>query len=151
MSEDEKEFSLREGAESGAAAGSDRIEGRNAVIEAFRAGRPVDKLFVQKGLEDGPIRTIVREAKKQDTIVNFVSRERLDEMSETKKHQGVIAQVSAYSYASVDDILKKAEEKNEDPFIILLDGIEDPHNLGAIIRTACLAGAHGVITTKHRD
>lgn len=150
MSEDEKEFSLREGAESGAAAGSDRIEGRNAVIEAFRAGRPVDKLFVQKGLEDGPIRTIVREAKKQDTIVDFVSRERLDEMSETKKHQGVIAQVSAYSYASVDDILKKAEEKNEDPFIILLDGIEDPHNLGAIIRTACLAGAHGVITTKHR-
>ena len=150
MSEDEKEFSLREGAESGAAAGSDRIEGRNAVIEAFRAGRPVDKLFVQKGLEDGPIRAIVREAEQRAASGTFVSRERLDEMSETKKHQGVIAQVSAYSYASVDDILKKAEEKNEDPFIILLDGIEDPHNLGAIIRTACLAGAHGVITTKHR-
>ena len=150
MSEDEKEFSLREGAESGAAAGSDRIEGRNAVIEAFRAGRPVDKLFVQKGLEDGPIRTIVREAKKQDTIVNFVSRERLDEMSETKKHQGVIAVLAAYHYAEMEDLFARAAERGEDPFFILLDGIEDPHNLGAILRTANVCGAHGVIIPKDR-
>lgn len=128
----------------------DRIEGRNAVLEAYRSGRTVDKLFVQERLEDGPVRSILREAKKSGTIVSFVKKERLDEMSETGHHQGVIAQVSAYSYATVEEILKKAEEKGEAPFLILLDGIEDPHNLGAIIRTACLAGAHGVIVTKHR-
>ncbi|MDO4619642.1 MAG: 23S rRNA (guanosine(2251)-2'-O)-methyltransferase RlmB [Lachnospiraceae bacterium] len=127
----------------------DRIEGRNAVLEAYRSGRTVDKLFVQEHLGDGPVRTILREAKKQNTIVSFLTKEKLDEMSETGHHQGVIAQVSAYEYASVDDILKKAEDKGEAPFVILLDGIEDPHNLGAIIRTACLAGAHGVIITKH--
>ncbi|MCR5293805.1 MAG: 23S rRNA (guanosine(2251)-2'-O)-methyltransferase RlmB [Lachnospiraceae bacterium] len=127
-----------------------RVEGRNPVIEAFRSGRTVEKLYVQEGVKDGPIETILRNAKKADTIVSFVSKERLDEMSETGRHQGVIARVSAYEYASVDDILKKAEEAGEAPFIILLDGIEDPHNLGAIIRTACLAGAHGVIIRKHR-
>ncbi len=128
----------------------DRIEGRNAVLEAFRSGHPVDKLFVQDRLNDGPIRTIVREAKKHDTILSFVTKERLDEMSETGHHQGVIAQVAAWEYVSVETILAKAEEKKEPPFIILLDGVEDPHNLGAIIRTACLAGAHGVIIPKHR-
>lgn len=128
----------------------DRIEGRNAVLEAFRSGRSVDKLFVVAGLKDGPIQTILREAKKSDTIVNFVSRERLDEICGDSHHQGVMAQVSAYAYASIDDMFAKAEEKGEDPFIIFLDGIEDPHNLGAIIRTACLAGAHGVVITKHR-
>ena len=128
----------------------DRIEGRNAVIEAFRSGRCVDKLFVLNGCQDGPIRTIVREAGKHDTILKFVSKERLDQMSETGTHQGVIAEVASYEYSTVDDILKKAEEKGEPPFIFLLDNIEDPHNLGAIIRTANLAGAHGVIIGKNR-
>ena len=121
------------------------IEGRNAVLEAFRAGKTIDKLFVQKGCQDGPINSIIREAKKQDTIVNYVTKERLEQMSETKKHQGVIASMAAYDYAEVEDILKLAEEKGEPPFIFLLDNIEDPHNLGAIIRTANLVGAHGVI------
>ena len=126
------------------------IEGRNPVLEAFRAGKTVDKLYVLDGCMDGPVRTIIREAKKQDTIINFVSKERLDQMSETGNHQGVIAAVASYQYSTVEDILKRAEEKGEDPFLILLDEIEDPHNLGAIIRTANLAGAHGVIITRHR-
>ena len=126
------------------------IEGRNAVIEAFRSGKPIDKLFVLDGCQDGPIRTIVREAKKHDTILKFVTKERLDQLSETKKHQGVIEYAAAYEYSEVEDIFALAEQKGEDPFIILLDNIEDPHNLGAIIRTANLAGAHGVIIPKHR-
>ena len=126
------------------------IEGRNAVLEAFRAGKTIDKLYVQDGVKDGPIQSIIREAKKQDTIVNFVSRERLNQMSEEGHHQGVIAHAAAYEYAEVEDILKAAEEKGEPPFIFLLDGIENPHNLGAIIRTANLAGAHGVIIPKRR-
>lgn len=126
------------------------IEGRNAVLEAFRAGRTIDKLFVLDGCQDGPVRTILREAKKQDTIVNFVPKERLDQISDTGKHQGVIAYAAAYSYAKVEDMLAMAREKGEAPFLFLLDGIEDPHNLGAIIRTANLAGAHGVIIPKRR-
>lgn len=126
------------------------IEGRNAVLEAFRSGRPVDKLFVQDGCKDGPVQTITREARKHDTVIQYVAKERLDQMSETGRHQGVIAYVAAYEYADVEDILKLAQEKGEPPFIFLLDGIEDPHNLGAIIRTANLAGAHGVIIPKHR-
>lgn len=126
------------------------IEGRNAVLEALRSGRTVDKLFVQDGCKDGPVMSIVREAKKQGTIINFVLRERLDAMSATGKHQGVIAQAAAYEYAQVEDMLQSAAEKGEAPFLFLLDGIEDPHNLGAIIRTANLAGAHGVIIPKHR-
>ena len=126
------------------------IEGRNAVLEAFRSGKTIDKLFVLDGCQDGPIKSITREARKHDAIINYVAKERLDQMSETGKHQGVIAQVASYSYATVEDILARAEEKGEPPFILLLDGIEDPHNLGAIIRTANLAGAHGVIVPKHR-
>ena len=126
------------------------IEGRNAVLEAFRAGKTIDKLYVQEGIKDGPVQSIIREAKKQDTIVNFVSRERLIQMSQEGRHQGVIAHAAAYEYAEVEDILKAAEEKGEPPFIFLLDGIEDPHNLGAIIRTANLAGANGVIIPKRR-
>ncbi|MEE3494169.1 MAG: 23S rRNA (guanosine(2251)-2'-O)-methyltransferase RlmB [Butyrivibrio sp.] len=127
------------------------IEGRNAVLEAFRAGKTIDRLFVLDGCKDGPVQTIMREAKKhKDTVVNFVKKERLDQLSETGKHQGVIAYAASYEYAEVDDILAKAAAKNEDPFVIILDGIEDPHNLGAIIRTANLAGAHGVIIPKHR-
>lgn len=127
-----------------------KIEGRNAVIEAMRAGKVVDKLYVLAGSHDGPIQTILREAKKHDTIVRFATKERLGQLSETGNHQGVIAVVSAYEYATVEDILAKAKEKEEPPFVILLDGIEDPHNLGAIIRTANQAGAHGVIITKNR-
>ncbi len=126
------------------------IEGRNAVLEAFRSGKTIDKLFVLDGCQDGPVRTIVREAKKYDTIINYVAKERLDQMSETGKHQGVIAYAAAYEYAEVDDILEAAKKKGEPPFIFLLDNIEDPHNLGAIIRTANLAGAHGVIIPKNR-
>lgn len=127
-----------------------RIEGRNAVLEAFRFGKTIDKLYVQDGCKDGPVQTILREAKKKDTIINYVSRERLDTMSETGKHQGVIAMAAAYAYAEVADILENARRKGEPPFVILLDNIEDPHNLGAIIRTANLAGAHGVIIPKRR-
>lgn len=126
------------------------IEGRNAVIEAYRAGKTIDRLFVLDGCQDGPIQTIKREAKKADTQIRFVTKERLDQMSETGKHQGVIAYAAAYEYAEVEDILALAREKNEDPFIIILDNIEDPHNLGAIIRTANQAGAHGVIIPKNR-
>ena len=126
------------------------VVGRNAVLEAYRSGKTIDKLFILDGCQDGPVRTIAREARKHDTIVKFVPKERLDSMSETGAHQGVIAQVAAYDYSTVEDILKKAEDKGEPPFIILLDNIEDPHNLGAIIRTANLAGAHGVIIPKRR-
>lgn len=127
-----------------------KIEGRNAVLEAFRYGKTIDKLFVLDGCKDGPVQTIVREARKYDTLIQFVAKERLDQLSETKKHQGVIAMAAAYTYATVDEIMEKAREKGEAPFIILLDNIEDPHNLGAIIRTANLAGAHGVIIPKRR-
>ncbi len=130
---------------------SGKIEGRNAVIEAYRSGRPVDKIFVQEELYDGPIQTILRAAKKAGTFVKFVPKSRLDEMSETGHHQGVIAQAAAFSYAEVDDILKKAEDAKEPPVIVFLDGIEDPHNLGAIIRTAECAGVHGVIVPKRRS
>ena len=126
------------------------IEGRNAVLEAFRAGKTIDKLFVLDGCQDGPVRTILREAKKTDCIVNFVKKERLDQMSETGKHQGVIAYAAAYEYGTVEEMLERAKEKNEQPFLILLDNIEDPHNLGSIIRTANQVGAHGVIIPKRR-
>ncbi len=129
---------------------SEQIEGRNAVLEAFRSGKCVDKLFILDGCQDGPVRTIAREARKTDTIINYVSKERLDQLSETHAHQGVIAQVAAYDYSTVDEILARAEKKGEAPFLIILDNVEDPHNLGAIIRTANLAGAHGVIIPKRR-
>lgn len=126
------------------------IEGRNAVIEAYRAGRPIDKLFILDGCQDGPILTIKREAKAKQTPVKFVTKERLDQLSETGKHQGVIAYAAAYEYVTVEEILDNARQKGEAPFLFLLDNIEDPHNLGAIIRTANLAGAHGVIVPKNR-
>ncbi len=126
------------------------IEGRNAVIEAFRSGKTIDKVYLQDGCHDGPLNTISREARKKDTIVQYVSKERLDQMSRTGKHQGVIAMAAAYEYAAVEDILQAAKDKGEPPFIIILDNIEDPHNLGAIIRTANLSGAHGIIIPKRR-
>lgn len=126
------------------------IEGRNAVMEALRSGKPVDKLYVLDGCQDGPVRSIVREARKHDTIIRFVEKDRLSHMSQTGKHQGVIAYTASYEYSEVEDMLALAKERGEDPFLILLDNIEDPHNLGAIIRTANLAGAHGVIVPKRR-
>ena len=126
------------------------IEGRNAVLEAFRSGRTIDRLYLLEGQKEGVIQTILREAKKGDTIIQYVSHERIEQLSQTGKHQGVIAKAAAYAYARVEDMLKLAEEKGEPPFLILLDGIEDPHNLGAIIRTANIAGAHGVIIPKRR-
>ena len=126
------------------------IEGRNAVLEAFRSGKTIDKLFVLDGCQDGPVKSIIREARKTDTIINYVDKERLDRLSNTGHHQGVVAQAAAYEYAEVDDILEAAAAKGEEPFIFILDEIEDPHNLGAIIRTANLAGAHGVIIPKRR-
>lgn len=131
-------------------AGEMIIEGRNAVIEALRAGKLIDRLLIQDGAQDGPIQTIKREARKRDVLVRFAAKERLDQLSGTGRHQGVIAYAAAYAYAEVEDILAAARAKNEPPFLILLDNIEDPHNLGAIIRTANLAGAHGVIIPKNR-
>lgn len=127
------------------------IEGRNAVLEALRSGTTVDKIFVLENNHDGPINTIIREAKKQDIIINFVSKERMNQISPCGHHQGVVANIAAYEYGEISDMLKDARTKGEDPFLILLDGIEDPHNLGAIIRTANLAGAHGVIIPKRRS
>ena len=127
-----------------------KIEGRNAVLEAFRSGKTIDKLFVLDGCQDGPVKSILREAKKTDTIINFVDKERLDRLANSGHHQGVVAQAAAYEYAEVEDILNAAKEKGEAPFIFILDEIEDPHNLGAIIRTANLCGAHGVIIPKRR-
>lgn len=127
-----------------------KIEGRNAVLEAFRSGKTIDKLYILDGCQDGPVKTIAREARKHETIINYVKKERLDQLSETGKHQGVIAVAASYEYATVEDILQRAREKGEPPFILLLDNIEDPHNLGAMIRTANLAGAHGVIIPKRR-
>mgnify|MGYP004498625601 FL=1 len=127
-----------------------RLEGRHSVMEAFRAGQLIERLFVLKGCQDGPVLSILREAKKAGVMVDFVPKERLDHMSETGKHQGVIANLSAFRYSTVEDMFALAEKRGEDPFFFLLDGIEDPHNLGAIIRTANLAGAHGVIIPKRR-
>ena len=126
------------------------IEGRNAIIEAFRAGRSVDKLFIQEHIKEGSMNTLIREAKKTKTLIKYVPKERLDQISETGHHQGAVAFVAAYNYAEIDDLFAKSEEKGESPFFIILDEIEDPHNLGAIIRTANLAGAHGVIVPKNR-
>ena len=126
------------------------IEGRNAVIEAIRSGRSIDKLFILDGCQDGPVATIRKEAKKAGIVMKFVNRERLDQISQTGAHQGVIAYAAAYHYSEMDDIFALADERGEAPFVFILDGIEDPHNLGAIIRTANVAGAHGVIIPKNR-
>jgi 23S rRNA (guanosine2251-2'-O)-methyltransferase len=136
--------------ETGSRVQENHIEGRNAVLEAFRSGRTIDKLYVLDGCQDGPVKSITREARKTDTIIYYVSKERLDQISETGKHQGVIAVSAAYAYSEVEDMLEAAKAKGEAPFLILLDGIEDPHNLGAILRTANLCGAHGVIIPKRR-
>ncbi len=129
---------------------SNIIEGRNPVMETFRSGRSVEKLFLQKDLKEGAAFRIAKAASEANTLIKYVSKDFLDRMSETGRHQGVIAVASAFDYSDISEMFKKAEEKNEDPLILILDGIEDPHNLGAIIRTADLAGAHGVIIPKNR-
>ncbi|MBR3525234.1 MAG: 23S rRNA (guanosine(2251)-2'-O)-methyltransferase RlmB [Lachnospiraceae bacterium] len=127
-----------------------QIEGRNAVLEAFRSGKTVDRLYILDGCNDGPVLSIRREAKKSGAFIKYVEKERLDQLSQTGKHQGVIATVAAYEYADPEALWEAAEKAGEAPFFFLLDGIEDPHNLGAIIRTACQAGAHGVVIPKNR-
>ena len=127
---------------------STRLEGRNAVREAFRAGRTIDKLYVLDGCMDEPVQRILAEARKTGCVISFMTREQLDRMSETGTHQGVIAQAAAVDYADTEEMLRIARERGEDPLLFVLDGIEDPHNLGAIIRTADAAGAHGVVIPK---
>ena len=130
---------------------NDKIEGRNSVIELLKAGKDINKLYIQKGEKKGSILEIIKLAKQNKIIMSETEKTKLDQMSETKNHQGVIAIVPPYEYADVDDILDAAKKKNEDPFIIILDEIEDPHNLGSIIRTAECAGAHGIIIPKRRS
>lgn len=127
------------------------IEGRNAVSEALKAERSIDKLFIlESASQDGPLKAIVAKARQAGIVVNFESKEKMDQRSVANKHQGVIAYVAAYDYVELDVILEKAKEKQEDPFILILDGVEDPHNLGAILRTANIAGVHGVVIPKRR-
>ncbi|MCI9355705.1 MAG: 23S rRNA (guanosine(2251)-2'-O)-methyltransferase RlmB [Firmicutes bacterium] len=128
-----------------------QLEGRNAILEALRNGRDMEKLLVIKASAEGTIKRIIAQASKKGVVIQEVSRQKLDELSQTKNHQGVIAIVSAHNYATVGDILENAKSKGEPPFIVVLDGITDPHNLGAIIRSAECAGAHGVIIPKHRS
>ena len=128
-----------------------QLEGRNAVLEVLKSGRDIEKIIVQKGNVEGTIRRIAGMARERGIVVQEAARQKLDEMSQTKNHQGVIAIVSEHEYAEVDDILRSAAEKGEKPFIIILDKITDPHNLGAVIRTAECAGAHGVIIPKRRS
>ena len=128
----------------------DQVEGRNAVIELLESGRDINKIFVANGEKNGSINKILAMAKEKRVIVTEVNRRKLDEMASSDNHQGVIAIVPPYEYCDIDDILECAKNKNEDPFILILDGIEDPHNLGAIIRTAETAGVHGIIIPKRR-
>ena len=128
-----------------------QLEGRNAILEALKSGRDIEKLFVLKGNVEGTIKRIIAQAAQKGIVIQEVSRQKLDELSQTKSHQGVIALASAHNYAEIEDILENARQKGEDPFIILLDGITDPHNLGALIRSAECAGAHGVIIPKRRS
>ncbi|MEE0867983.1 MAG: 23S rRNA (guanosine(2251)-2'-O)-methyltransferase RlmB [Clostridia bacterium] len=127
----------------------DKIEGRNPVSEAVKAGRNIDKIYVRRGNIHGSIIPIIAMAKEKGISVVQADGKKLDEMSETGAHQGIIALCAAAEYATVDDILKIAEEKGEKPFIVILDKIADPRNLGSIIRTANCAGVHGIIISKH--
>ena len=128
----------------------DQIEGRNAVLELLNSNKDINKIFVQNGEKHGSINKIIAMAKENKIVVVEVQKLKLDEMSNTKNHQGVIAIVPPFEYCEVEDILEEAKNKKEDPFILILDGIEDPHNLGSIIRTAETAGVHGIIIPKRR-
>ena len=127
------------------------IEGRNAVTEALRAGTPIDKIFLARGETDSALAHIAAAARDKGIVVVECDRKKLDFMSRTHSHQGVIAQAAVREYASVDDILNAAREKGEPPLIVVCDELSDPHNLGAVIRTAECAGAHGVIIPKRRS
>ena len=128
-----------------------QLEGRNAVLEVLKSGRDIEKIYLQKGNVEGTLRRIASMAKERGIVVQEVVRQKLDDMSQTKNHQGVIAVVSIHEYAEVSDILKSAYDKGEKPFIVILDSITDPHNLGAVIRSAECAGAHGIIIPKRRS
>ena len=128
----------------------DQIEGRNSVLELLESGKDINKIFVQQGEKHGSINKIIAKAKENKIVVVQAGKSKLDKMSQTHNHQGVIAIVPPFEYCSVDDILDEAKKKNEKPFILILDGIEDPHNLGSIIRTAETAGVHGIIIPKRR-
>ena len=128
----------------------DIVEGRNAVLELLNSDRDINKIFVQSGERHGSINKIIALAKENKVVVTEVEKSKLDFMSKTKNHQGVIAVVPPFNYCEVEDILDFAKSKNEDAFILILDGIEDPHNLGSIIRTAETAGVHGIIIPKRR-
>ena len=130
--------------------GEFKVEGRNAVIELLKSGKPVNKVFIQKGERQGSINEVIKLAKKNNNLISEVEKSKLDTLSDTGHHQGVIAFVSAVEYKTIDDIFALASERNEDPFIMIADEIEDPHNLGALIRTAECAGCHGVIIPKRR-
>ena len=129
----------------------DRVEGKNAVMEALKAGRPLDKIYIARGEQDKALRFIAQKGKAAGAVISEVDRRKLDAMSVTHAHQGVIAVAAVREYASVSDILALAREKGEAPLVVVCDEISDPHNLGAIIRTAECAGAHGVIIPKHRS
>jgi RNA methyltransferase, trmH family, group 3 len=127
------------------------IEGRNPIIEALKNNRPIEKIMVNKASKEGSIKKILAMAKENKVIIQEVDRHKLDEMSESHAHQGVIAITSDYRYYDLDEILEIPRQKGEDPFFIILDGITDPHNLGSIIRTADAVGAHAVIIPKRRS
>ena len=128
----------------------DQIEGRNAVLELLETGKDINKIFIANGEKHGSINKIIAMAKERKILINEVDKNKINQMSTSENHQGVIAIVPPFDYAEVEDILEVAKQRNEDPFVLILDGIEDPHNLGAIIRTAETAGVHGVIIPKRR-
>lgn len=129
----------------------DQVEGRNAVRELLNSGRDINKIFIQKGERHGSILEIIAKAKERKLLIQEVDKNKLDQMAQSDNHQGVIAIVPPYDYCDVDDILDYAKSKNENPFILILDGIEDPHNIGSIIRTAECCGVHGIIIPKRRS
>lgn len=128
----------------------DQVEGRNSVLELLESGKDVNKIFVTRGEKHGSVNKILSIAKARKIVVVEKDKKQMDNMATIQNYQGVIAQVPPYSYCEVEDILDKAKEKGEEPFVLILDGIEDPHNLGSIIRTAETAGVHGVIIPKRR-
>lgn len=128
----------------------DRIEGRNSVLELLNSGKDINKIYIQKGERHGSINDIIKLAKNKKIVISEVEKNKLDIMSKTKNHQGVIAVIPPFNYCEVEDILEEARNRNEPPFILILDEIEDPHNLGSIIRTAETAGVHGIIIPKRK-
>ena len=129
---------------------SDQVEGRNAVLELLESQKDINKLFIESGEKHGSINKIIAKAKERKVIIIEKDKKQMKEMARTENYQGVIAIVPPFEYCEVEDIIEEAKSKNEDPFILILDGIEDPHNLGAIIRTAETAGVHGIIIPKRR-